>query len=114
MTRKGLLPLVGPDPSAPRDLHLVGRYALGVDWQDNHHSIYPFELLREACSCPVCAAGPAAVSAATAEPWPTEITREGTGLRIRWRDGHETRFTGGALRRLCRCAACMVAAGQQP
>jgi len=40
-----LLPLLGPDPNTPRDVHLVGRYALGVEWQDGHSSIFPFDHL---------------------------------------------------------------------
>ena len=109
MVGKDTLPLLGPDPNAPRDVHLVGRYALGVDWQDNHHSIYPFEFLRESCGCPRCAAVPARVAAPAGAPpaWPTAITREGTGLRIHWQDGHETTFGGRELRRICRCAACV-------
>jgi DUF971 family protein len=101
--------MVGPDPYAPRDVHLVGRYALGVDWQNNHSSIYPFDFLRAACPCPGCeearAAGP---SPSPEEPqsWPVEVRKEGTGLRIRWQDDHETVFGGHELRDLCRCATC--------
>jgi hypothetical protein len=37
------LKIVGqPDPGVPKDVHLVGRYALGVDWADGHGSIFPF------------------------------------------------------------------------
>ena len=108
-TRGPLLPLLGSDPNTPRDLHLVGRYALGVDWQDRHGSIYPFDFLRASCACPSCAA-PEPGSGAAAPPgepaWPVEIRKEGPGLRIRWQDGHETVFGGGELRRICRCAAC--------
>lgn len=108
-TKGPLLPLFGQDPSAPRELRLVGRYALGVDWEDNHGSIYPFGFLRTSCPCPSCAAG-ALASAPGPGPespaWPVEIKREGAGLRIRWQDGHETAFGGRELRRLCRCAAC--------
>jgi DUF971 family protein len=106
---KSQLPLFGRDPNAPRDLRLVGRYALGVDWQDTHGSIYPFEQLRLSCPCPACAeprgaaAAPPRGSAAT---WPTELKREGSGLGIRWQDGHETRLAWRALRQLCRCAQC--------
>ena len=48
MTIKGLrLPILGqPNPNEPKDVHLVGRYALGVTWGDNHSSIYPFDRLR--------------------------------------------------------------------
>jgi len=38
------LPIVGqPDPAQPKNVHLVGRYAIGVTWADDHGSIYPFE-----------------------------------------------------------------------
>ena len=41
MTIKGLfLPILGqPNPNEPTDIHLVGRYALGVTWADGHSSI---------------------------------------------------------------------------
>lgn len=100
-----LLPLVGADPYRPRDVHLVGRYALGVDWQDGHGSIFPFDALREACPCATCQTvgvrtlGPAAT-------WPADIRRDDAGLRVRWQDGHETTFAGRELRPLCRCASC--------
>jgi DUF971 family protein len=108
---KGSLPLLGPDPNAPRELHLVGRYALGVEWQDSHSSIYPFEFLRESCACMTCAppeAAAAPLPASPGQPWPIEIKKETSGLRIRWQDGHETTFAGRELRRICRCAACTV------
>jgi Gamma-butyrobetaine hydroxylase-like, N-terminal len=41
------LPILGqPNPNEPKDVHLVGRYAVGVTWADDHSSIYPFERLR--------------------------------------------------------------------
>ena len=103
-----LLPLLGRDPSVPHDVRLVGRYAIGVDWQDGHASIYPFEFLRGACPCPGCGERtPAPLG--ESQIWPTEIRKEGTGLRIRWQDGHETTLGGRDLRRLCRCATCTTA-----
>ncbi len=107
-----LLPILGRDPNTPKDVHLVGRYALGVDWQDSHGSIYPFEFLRLSCPCPSCAAAQAAGAPPprdVAETWPTEIKREGAGVRVRWQDGHETSFGGRDLRLLCRCAVCTKA-----
>lgn len=103
MNRK-LLPLLGqPDPNAPKDVHLVGRYAVGVTWGDDHGSIYPFEGLRRACACGGC--GGAEVLAATMA-WPTEITRTGAGLRVVWGDTHESLYPYPELRALCRCASC--------
>jgi DUF971 family protein len=110
----GRLPLLGPDPNAARDVRLVGRYAIGVDWQDSHSSIYPFEFLRSACSCPECTRARAEKPAASGSPatldeaqtWPIEIKKADTGLRIRWQDDHVTVFEGRDLRQICRCAAC--------
>lgn len=111
VTKGPPLPLLGPDPNVLTELHLVGRYALGVDWQDGHHSIYPFEFLRQSCRCPSCAAAePADASSPVGAPrsWPTAIQKEVGGVRIRWEDGHETAFSGRELRQICRCAACTV------
>lgn len=104
MDRKLRLPLLGqPDPTAPKDVHLVGRYALGVDWADQHGSIYPFEALRRGCPCGACAA----LGAVTPPMlWPAEITRTAEGLRVRWSDGHESLYPYPDLRDLCRCASC--------
>lgn len=105
-TSKGLLPILGPDPNAPRDVRLVGRYALGVEWQDGHSSIFPFDILREACPCPACQSRAAGAGPSQAQSWPLEIKREGTGLRIRWQDDHVSAFGGRDLRECCRCASC--------
>jgi DUF971 family protein len=95
---RSLLPLLGGDPNRPDALSLVGRYALGITWQDRHGSIYPFDLLRAACPCGACAPHPGA--------WPTEIRRESGQLRIVWQDGHETVLPHPELRRRCPCAQC--------
>jgi DUF971 family protein len=98
---RSLLPLVGADPNRPGAVSLVGRYALGVTWQDGHGSIYPFELLRLACPCGACPPLAAA--------WPTEIRREAGALRVTWQDGHESMLPYGALRGRCPCAQCATA-----
>ena len=101
---KGRLPILGqPSPDVPRDVHLVGRYALGVTWADDHGSIYPFEQLRRGCPCGGCATLP------TVEPsmaWPQGITRAETGLAVTWSDAHASLYPYATLRALCRCAAC--------
>jgi DUF971 family protein len=96
-----LLPLLGADPNRPDHIALVGRYAIGVTWQDRHGSIYPFTLLRQACPCGACEPDPA---------WPTEIRRDTSQLRIMWQDGHETMLAYAELRRRCPCAQCASAA----
>ncbi len=46
-----LLPVLKADPGEPIEAtgaHLVGNYALAIDWSDGHNSgIYDFRLLRE-------------------------------------------------------------------
>ncbi|HWC04049.1 MAG TPA: gamma-butyrobetaine hydroxylase-like domain-containing protein [Methylomirabilota bacterium] len=97
-----LLPLVGADPNRPGALSLVGRYALGVTWQDGHASIYPFVTLRAACPCGACA---------PTEAWPTEIRREAVHLRVVWQDGHESPLPYPVLRQGCPCAQCAPSSG---
>ena len=54
-----------PDPKVVRDalktdlnldqLSAVGSYALQINWNDGHSTgIYTWELLRQACPCPIC------------------------------------------------------------
>ncbi|PYM19542.1 MAG: hypothetical protein DMD81_03545 [Candidatus Rokuibacteriota bacterium] len=103
MDRKLKLPLLGqPDPNVPKDVHMVGRYALGVDWADTHGSIYPFERLRQDCPCGTCAEA----SVTPAMAWPAEIARTPGGLRVVWSDRHESLYPYAELRALCRCAGC--------
>jgi DUF971 family protein len=105
MTIKGLrLPILGqPNPNEPKDVHLVGRYALGVTWGDDHSSIYPFDRLRRDD-----AAGGHEPSAALTEAmgWPRDIKKLSEGLRVTWTDGHESLYPYADLRALCRCAGC--------
>ena len=104
MNRKLLLPLLGqPDPNRAKDVHLVGRYAVGVTWSDDHGSIFPFERLRRDCPCGDCAALGAL---APAQGWPQEIAKEAEGLRVVWADGHQSVWPYGDLRALCQCAGC--------
>ena len=101
---KGRLPILGqPNPDVPKDVHLVGRYALGVTWADEHGSIYPFEQLRRSCGCGTCAEL-TAVEASTI--WPDEIKRTTGGLAVRWADAHASLYPYAELRTLCRCAGC--------
>ena len=104
MSTKMGLPILGqPDPATPADVHLVGRYALGVTWADRHGSIYPFEGLRRDCPCGACGA---LESVTPAMGWPRDIARDPGGLRVTWSDGHVSDYAYPALRALCRCAGC--------
>lgn len=99
------LKIIGqPDPGVPKDVHLVGRYALGVDWADGHGSIYPFERLRLDCVCGQCAALEEQLTSQMT--WPSGITRTDEGLRVVWVDQHASLYPYLALRALCRCAGC--------
>lgn len=107
MNKKLHLPIVGqPDPGVPLDVHLVGRYALGITWADQHGSIYPFEHLRRACACGSCATLEAPAGAAA---WPQAIKKAAGALRVTWADGHESLYPYPDLRAVCRCAGCTSA-----
>lgn len=44
-----------PENVGPMALHLVGRYALQIQWNDGHGSgIYTFQYLRQLCPCDSC------------------------------------------------------------
>lgn len=101
---KQILPIFGqPSPNDVSEIHLVGRYALGVTWADRHGSIYPFERLRRDCPCGACAE----LASLTQEmSWPREIKRQPEGVSVVWSDGHASLYPYADLRALCRCAAC--------
>jgi DUF971 family protein len=98
------LPILGqPNPSEPKDVHLVGRYAVGVTWADDHSSIYPFDRLR--LDDPVVRDQPP-VTVTEAMGWPSDIKKSPEGLRVTWTDGHQSLYPYPELRALCRCAGC--------
>jgi prepilin-type processing-associated H-X9-DG protein len=102
--KKLSIPLLGqPDPNVPSDVHLVGRYAVGVTWADQHGSIYPFEKLRRDCPCGACAAFETLTATAI---WPKDIARGADALQVTWADGHVSAYPFPDLRGLCRCAGC--------
>jgi DUF971 family protein len=98
------LPILGqPNPSEPRDIHLVGRYALGVTWADDHSSIYPFDRLRLDDPERRTERDGELTQAMT---WPRDIRKLSDDLRVTWTDGQESRYPYALLRSLCRCAGC--------
>jgi DUF971 family protein len=102
--KKLSIPLLGqPDPNVPSDVHLVGRYAIGVTWADQHGSIYPFEMLRRGCPCGACAS---AETLAPTAMWPKDVARQAESLEVTWADSHVSRYPYPDLRSLCRCAGC--------
>jgi DUF971 family protein len=100
------LPILGqPSPHEPKDVHLVGRYALGVTWADNHSSIYPFARLRLDDPAPDPTT-PSGDEVTEAMGWPRDIKKEPTALRVTWSDGHVSVYPFPVLRGLCKCAGC--------
>ena len=52
-----MLPILGAvNRSAITSVDHVGRYALGVFWEDGHQSIYTYEFLYASCLCGECRA----------------------------------------------------------
>jgi DUF971 family protein len=102
-----VVPKRAPEATVVTKLSEVGRYALGVQWGDQHDSILPYRNLRRACPCDACANAPAAASL---PPETERVVRvELLGARsifLAWGDGHETVFLLEELRDLCRCARC--------
>jgi DUF971 family protein len=105
MTIRGLhLPVLGqPNPNELKDVHLVGRYALGVAWADGHSSIYPFDRLRLDDPAPRDESGTELTEAMS---WPRDIKRLPEGLRVAWSDGRQSLYPLAVLRSLCKCAGC--------
>lgn len=101
------------DDTAAKDpvivtLSEVGRYAIGVRWSDNHDSIYPLENLRRFCPCEKCG-GQVGGQIPRASVRLSQFSRLGQeAVFIAWADGHETLYTVGQLRDICRCAYCVA------
>jgi DUF971 family protein len=101
------MPLIKSKTPKIKDLHDVGRYAVGVQWTDGHDSIFPLDNLRRGCPCEVCNAQAEGTLAADALRM-RQFSRLGeSAVFLGWADGHETIFTTRQLRDLCRCAYCV-------
>jgi DUF971 family protein len=89
-----------------KDLHEVGRYAVGMHWSDGHESIFPLDNLRRHCPCLKCNGEASDLSDDSRRLY--QLIRLGeTSVFLNWRDGHETIYTLPQLRALCRCAYCV-------
>ena len=89
-----------------KTLNEVGRYAVGMHWNDGHESIFPLDNLRRHCPCLKCNDG---VKGDLSEDSRRlyQLARLGdAAVFLNWRDGHETLYTLPQLRSLCRCAYC--------
>ena len=101
------MPLIKSKVPKIKELHEVGRYAVGVQWVDGHDSIFPLESLRRGCPCEACEGNVAGVIPPASQRV-AQLSRLGeAAVFVGWVDGHETIFTTSQLRALCRCAHCV-------
>src|ERR1700729_2699900 len=49
-----VMPILKSKRPIIKTLQEVGRYAIGIVWNDGHDSIFPLENLRRACPCDIC------------------------------------------------------------
>jgi DUF971 family protein len=101
------MPLIKSKTQRIKELHEVGRYAVGVQWVDGHDSIFPLENLRRGCRCDACNGGVSGEIPPASQRL-AQFSRLGdVAVFIGWVDGHETIYTMRQLRDLCRCAHCV-------
>jgi DUF971 family protein len=90
-----------------RDLHEVGRYAVGMHWNDGHESIFPLDNLRLQCPCLKCKDEAKGKMSDDSRRLHQLIRLGESAVFLNWLDGHETIYTMAQLRALCRCAHCV-------
>jgi DUF971 family protein len=111
---------LGKTDPANIEVHIPDRL-MTIQWEDGHHSVYAFDLLRKECPCAVCRE---ASHTATNDPFkvvtstvrPGEVTVAGAeqvgryAVRFEWSDGHNTGiYSYEYLRAICPCGACQKA-----
>ncbi|RME13603.1 MAG: DUF971 domain-containing protein [Ardenticatenia bacterium] len=93
------------------------RALMYVRWQDDHESLIPLHVVREACPCAFCeqarrrlAQGEPDETFSRASIEPTAVSEAGNyALHIYWADGHSGGYyTWSLLRSLCPCEACQA------
>ncbi|HEY7334717.1 MAG TPA: DUF971 domain-containing protein [Bryobacteraceae bacterium] len=115
--------------SEPEHIAISKSKGIKIDWQDNHHSEYSLEYLRDECPCASCtgAHGTTPQKSNYSAPQPTspfqmytpklrmlDVEQVGAyAIRINWSDGHNTGiYSFDHLRRICPCEECQ--ASQEP
>jgi len=118
----------GSNPSTPQEITVSREQRqVSIHWQDGHHSLYDFDLLRKECPCAVCNDQRRQHSAGggldllvmsgpilrAGEVQATDVKPVGRyALNFVWSDGHDSGiYTYSLLRELCPCQACR---GQVP
>jgi ATP-binding protein involved in chromosome partitioning len=86
-----------------------------IEWNAEHHALYPARELRLACPCAGCVeemSGRALLNPTTvpADVRPVSLALVGAyGLRVQWSDGHGTGiYTFQRLLAACPCVDCRV------
>ena len=107
----------------PADIAVsTARREMRILWQDNHESVYPFDLLRKECPCALCndqrskavaSAGPSLTVLSgpvlkTGEVQVKEASPVGRyAINFVWSDGHDSGiYAFDYLRALCPCPSC--------
>lgn len=104
----------------PKEFREFSETALSIIWQDDHHSIYLYEDLRNACPCAKCneirksrqseipfkRTIPIGINNSNIQP--AKIEPVGNyAVRFYWSDRHSTGiYTFKLLRELCSCDEC--------
>jgi DUF971 family protein len=97
----------------PRDMEWLDKGVLGIQWSDDHKSIYSVRYLRQHCPCAACVDEWTGERRLKSEDVPILIMLqdiESVGryaLQFKWSDGHDTGiYSYSLLRKLCQCDIC--------
>lgn len=97
----------------PLRLRQLGKQMLGIEWDDNHHSIYNVRNIRMKCRCAKCVDEWSQESKLRDDQVPLDVkpTRiDSVGhyaLQFAFTDGHATGiYPYNILRELCECPQC--------
>lgn len=99
-----------------RNVAVAGRH-LALAWSDGHESYIPFDVLRRACPCALCAKKKVSGTVSTPAAETVPDTFSGTiaalmpvgayAVQVVWDDGHDTGiYAFDTLRALCPCEDC--------
>jgi len=103
----GDMKTVATPGTRPVDLELLDR-TLRIRWGDGHRSVFHYIWLRDACRCPGCGEPSFGDKRIVLSELPRDLKPMSAHLGnagelvVRWApDGHESRYSGGWLRRHC-------------
>ncbi len=105
---------MGPDILPTKLTISEANQTFDLDWEDGHHSSYPWWYLRGLCPCAACQGhGGDSRFVPTVQVRLGDVDEVGNyALRLAWSDNHKTGiYSFVYLRHLCACPACRHAAG---